>query len=239
MIIITGIRLFLISLYTFLLSLVAFVLLLDRTYTTYFILSRIYGGGVLIISGMKLTVSGKENVDKSKAYVYVANHSSMYDIPALQKSVPTNLRMVFKKEIAKIPFFGWQLAAGPYIVVDRNNPTKAMQSIEEAKNAMIEYKDSILLFAEGTRSETGEVQEFKRGAFNLAVKVQHEIIPVSICNTQKIMPKGSFNIRPGTIHVHYDKPIPVEGTLIKKDELELMAKVRKIIIENKEKYSEK
>jgi len=88
------------------------------------------------------------------------------------------------------------------------------------------------VYPEGTRSKTGEVQSFKRGAFYLAAKVGFPIIPVSISGASEILPKGKFKIKSGTIYVHFDKPISTENVSSRKDELELMEKVRDIIISN-------
>ena len=229
----TYIRIFFIIIFTFILSIFALIFsLIDRTFKSYFFISKIFSGGVLWLSGIKLEISGLENIEKDKTYVFVSNHSSQYDIPAIQLSAPIKISIVFKKELAKIPLFGWQLSAGPYIVIDRQNVDKALQSIEKAKRTMNEKKFSVILFAEGTRSKTGEIQPFKRGAFNLAAKVGFPIIPVTISGTQKILPKGTLKIKPGTIHVHFDKPVPTENVNSRNDELELMEKVRDIVVYN-------
>lgn len=228
------IKLFLISIYTIYCSILALIaIVVDRKHNMYFWVSRIFGNGILKISGIELTVSGAENVPLDTPVVYVSNHSSMYDIPALQASFPNRAGMVFKKELAKIPIFGWQLKWGPYIIIDRQNPEKAIKSIERAKLTMAEQNISVLLFAEGTRSKTGEVQPFKRGAFYLAARVPYPIVPISVSGTSKIMSKGSFKINHGVIHVHFDKPIETTGIKSKVDEIALMEKVREIVIQNK------
>lgn len=229
------IRLFLIALYSFLLSLVAILsALIDRSNTTYWWIVRIYGRGVLLLAGIRLKITGLENFDHNEAYVFVANHMSNFDISALQAGIPNRARMFFKKELGRIPFFGWQLVLGPYFSVDRKNAEKAMKTIEDAKNVMLTKKDSVLLFAEGTRSKDGTVQPFKRGAFNLAVKVKHPVVPVSISGTNKIMQKGSLRIYSGRdIIVHFDKPISTEDVNTRQEEIALMEKVREIIIANK------
>ena len=229
------IRVFLIGLFTALISIPSlFIPFLDRTFKSYFFVSRIFSGGVLLLSGVKLKVKGLEHIDVDKTYVFVANHSSMFDIPALQKSLPVNTSMVYKEELNKVPLFGWQLKFGPYIYIDRKNPDKAMKSIERAKKLMSKKKISVVLFAEGTRSKDDSVQPFKRGAFYLATRVNHPIVPVSISGTNKIMSKGKLKINPGTITVTYDKPIDTTNIKSKVDELALMEKVREIVIQNKE-----
>jgi len=211
---------------------VLFTLPFDRNFVFYFKVSKWFSGGILKISGIKLNITGLENFSPEKTYVFVPNHSSQFDISSLQYCIPNRMSMIFKKELAHIPIFGWQLYLGPYIMIDRKNYTKAMQSIEEAKERMEKQNISVVVFAEGTRSKTGEIQQFKRGAFRLATKVGYPIIPVSISGSNKIMPKGTFKITPGTIDIHFDKPILTDGINSRQDEIDLMNRVREIIISN-------
>jgi 1-acyl-sn-glycerol-3-phosphate acyltransferase len=230
---ITLIKLFLIVIHTFICSVFAMIFALtDRSHTLYFKLSKYFSGGILWLSGIKLEITGLENFDKDKTYVFVSNHSSQYDIVVLQKTIPNRMAMIFKKELARIPFFGWQLAMGPYVMIDRENYEKAMKSIEEAKEKMKKQNISIVVFAEGTRSKTGEIQPFKRGAFRLATQVGYPIIPTTIIGSNRIMPKGTYKLRRGTIKVHFDKPIPSEGVKTRQEEIDLMNRVREIIVKN-------
>ena len=227
------IKLFFIVLYTIVVSVLALIsAIIDRSFSLYFILSRVFSKGILLIGGVKLKVTGYENFDNNKTYVFVSNHSSQFDIPALQFSVPQKFSIVYKKELGKIPLFGWQMRLGPYIMIDRKNVESALESIERAKKMMSDKNISVLLFAEGTRSKTGEVQPFKRGAFYLASRVGFPIVPVSVSGTEKILPKGKLKIKSGTIYIHFDKPIPTENIANRKEELELMEKVRDIVIQN-------
>lgn len=236
---ITAFKLLLIVIHTFICSLLAMIFsLIDRSHTLYFKLSKYFSGGILWISRIKLEVTGLENIDKEKTYVFVSNHSSQYDIVTLQKVIPNRMAMIFKKELAKIPVFGWQLKMGPYVMVDRQNFEKAMQSIEEAKEKMKKQNISIVVFAEGTRSKTGEIQPFKRGAFRLATQVGYPIIPTTIAGSNKIMPKGTYRLRRGTIKVHFDQPIQSEGIKTRQEEIDIMNKVREIILSNHKKLGD-
>jgi 1-acyl-sn-glycerol-3-phosphate acyltransferase len=226
-------KIILISLWTLFCSFIAFaILIFDRSLRLYFWLSHFFSGGILKISSVKVEKSGLDNFDHYKPYIFVSNHSSQYDIPVLQHSIHNKMGMIFKKELAKIPFFGWQLKWGPYVMIDRKDPESALKSIEEAKEKISKIGMSVVVFAEGTRSKTGEVQPFKRGAFYLASRSGFPIIPVSISHSNKIMPKGKFRIKGGKVKVHFDKPIPTDQLVNKKDELDLMEKVRSIIIQN-------
>ncbi|HCY76406.1 MAG TPA: hypothetical protein DHV28_10835 [Ignavibacteriales bacterium] len=235
---ITYIKIFLIVIHTLICSTIGLVVIfIDRSFTLYHYLAKIFPLGILIISGVKVKITGIENINRKDVYVFASNHSSQLDITALQWGVPNRLSMIFKKELARIPFFGWQLYLGPYVVVDRKDPQAAMKSLKEAKKVMDEKKISVLVFPEGTRSETGEVQLFKRGAFYLASHSGYPIVPITINGTKKIMPKGSFKLKSGTIYLHFDKPIPTNNIKTKQEEIALMEKVREIIISNQKEYN--
>ena len=225
-------RIFLISIHILICSIFAIIFSFQSSYNLYFKLSKYFSGGVLWLSGIKLQITGLNNFSPNQTYVFVSNHASQFDIVALQKSIPNRMAMIFKKELAKIPIFGWQLYLGPYVMIDRKNMESAMKSIEEAKIKMEKKNISIVVFAEGTRSKTGEVQQFKRGAFRLATKVGYPIVPVSIIGSNKIMPKGTFKLRRGTIQIHFDKPLPSDNIEKREAEIELMNKVREVIINN-------
>ena len=230
---ITLFKLFLIVVHTIICSVFAILFsLIDRSFNLYFKLSGYFSGGILFLSGIKLKITGLDNFDHNGTYVYVANHASQYDIVTMQKSVPNRMAIIFKRELAKIPLFGWQLTLGPYIMIDRKNIESALNSIEIAKRMMKKKRVSILVFAEGTRSLTGEVQPFKRGAFRMASSVGYPIIPVSISGSNKIMPKGTFKLKSGKIHIHYGIPISTEGISSRQEEIDLMNRVREVIIEN-------
>ena len=230
---ITYVKIFLIAIHTLVCSIIGIaVIFLDRTFTLYHYLAKIFPGGILLITGVRVKVTGLGNIDRKAVYVFASNHSSQLDITALQWGVPNRLSMIFKKELARIPFFGWQLYLGPYVVVDRKDPQAAMKSLQRAKWVMDKKKISVLVFPEGTRSETGEVQSFKRGAFYLAAHSGYPIVPITINGTKKIMPKGTFKLKRGTVYLHFDKPIPTDNIKSKPDEIALMEKVREIIISN-------
>jgi len=229
----TWIKIFLIILYSTLLSLLALLsAAVDRTFYTYFLISKLFSKGILFISGVRLKITGLQNINPNGTYVFVSNHSSQFDIPAVQSAAPVRISIIYKKEINKIPLFGWQMMLGPYIVIDRKNAEKAIASIQKAKALMDTKKISVHIFAEGTRSLTGEIQPFKRGAFYLAAKVGYPVIPVTINGSSKILPKGKLNIKSGTMHIHFDKPIPTAHLNTRQDEIDLMETVRNKIIEN-------
>jgi len=232
---ITSIKLFTLVIITIVLAIIALITaLIEPGGRLYNIVGKVWSNSILWISGVKVELIGQEHLRPNESYVYVSNHVSMFDIPVVMKAIPGQLRIVFKKELAKIPIFGWQLKLGPYILIDRQNPGKAMQSLNQAIEK-IKRGVSVLLFAEGTRSKDGSIQSFKRGAFTLATRSGKKIVPVTIKGTYEILPKKKFNIKSGKVKLIIDKPIEHDGNTEKSSEVSLMNEVRDIIVNNFEK----
>ncbi len=223
-------RLFAAALFTACVAVIAIAgnLLDRRRGRVFFWLARRWSRGVLAICGLGLITRGKSLVDPSSHYIYVSNHASLFDIPVLTAALPTDIRIVYKKELEKIPIFGWNLKWGPYIAIDRGNVSDAARSVDKAARR-IHDGDSVLLYAEGTRTTDGRLQPFKRGAFHLAVRSGVRVVPVAINGTFRIMAKGSLAIRPGPVEVVLHPPIPVDPDGGREEELRLMEEVRQAI----------
>jgi 1-acyl-sn-glycerol-3-phosphate acyltransferase len=200
----------------------------DRHGRFYHSHARFWSRGLLKIFGVRLRVHGLEQIDRSRNYIYVSNHASMFDIPIVAAGVPDDVRLVYKKELEKVPVFGWGLRWGSYIGIDRGRGSEAMKSLDEAVER-IRGGVSVLLFAEGTRSLDGRLQPFKRGAFNLAVRSGVPVIPVTINGSSTIVPKHSLRIRPGTVDLFLDPPIPIDTEGGRETELRLLEQVRAAI----------
>jgi len=149
-------------------------------------------------------------VDPTRPAVYISNHQSAADIPALFMALPVNVRYVAKKQLAYIPVFGWYLWLARYPLVDRGNRTKAIASLEKA-GKQIRDGVSIIAYAEGTRSADGSILPFKRGPFALALKARVPVVPVTIEGAHKLMPKGTWQVNPQPVKVKIGKPIDISG----------------------------
>lgn len=205
-----------------------FSVLFDRTGALYHAVGRRWARVVLRIFRVKVHLTGMENLEQGKTYVYVSNHASMFDIPAVIGNIPDEVRIVYKKELSYVPIWGWSLAVGHYIAIDRFSAKDAMKSLDKAAEK-IRNGASVLLFAEGTRTRTGKLQPFKRGAFSLASRSRIPVVPLTINNSYNILPKGSLRIRPADIALVVEKPIPTDNIDSKSDELKLMEDVRTAI----------
>jgi len=191
-------------------------------------LARGWARVLLFICGVEVHVTGRDNLDRSKTYVYVSNHASLFDIPAIIAGVPDQIRIVYKRELERIPLFGWGLKWGSYIGIDRGKGTEAVRSLEKAAER-IRKGASVLLFAEGTRTTDGRLQPFKRGAFNLAIKAGVPVIPLTVNGSYHILPKRSVSVRPGRVNLLLGTPILPEGGEGKGAEVRLMNEVHAAI----------
>lgn len=167
---------------------------------------KLWSPVLLWASGAQLKVMGGEHVEAGKPYVFVSNHQSTIDIPAIFAALPQNTRYIAKKSLASVPFVGWYILVAGFVLVDRTNRQRAIASLRTAAQ-QIHAGTSIIAFAEGTRSATREVMPFKSGPFALAIQADVPVVPVTIEGSGKLMPKNSWKIAPGPIRIVIGKPI--------------------------------
>jgi 1-acyl-sn-glycerol-3-phosphate acyltransferase len=201
---------------------------LDRTGRTFHWTSRVWSKFILWLFRIRVKTRGTEFIDPSQHYIYISNHASAFDIPAVVVGIPDDIRFVLKKELTRIPIWGWALKYGHYIVIDRGKARDAVRSLDKAAKRM-RNGASVILFAEGTRTWDGRLQPFKRGAFTLAAKAGIPIIPVTINNTFKILPKGSLRVNPADIELVFGKPISTVSIEGREGEVRLVDQVRQAI----------
>lgn len=158
---------------------------------------------------MRVTVAGRENVASNQSYVVVSNHQSLYDIFVLFGWLGIDLKWVIKKELMSVPVFGYAARKGGNILIERSNTREAYESLEKAKHK-ITGGASVIMFPEGTRSLTGKVGEFKKGAFWLARELELPILPISIQNTRNILPPRTLDLFPGRATMKIHEPVCVQ-----------------------------
>jgi len=165
---------------------------------------------LLKVSGVEVRTVGFEHVPEDSPVVFVANHQSLFDILAVIEVLLGRVRFVAKRELATIPLFGRALRAAGHIYIDRERRQAAFQAYEAAA-AEIRAGMCALVFAEGTRSRTGELLPFKKGPFVLAIASQVPVVPLYCAHTFGILPKGSLRIRPHPVTLYFGEPIPTKG----------------------------
>lgn len=178
-------------------------------------------------AGVKVILTGLENVDPKKPYILASNHQGWFDIFAALGKLPIRFSWLAKEELFKIPILGHAMRTAGYIPIDRSDHKKAISSMNKAAE-IIRQGTSVFIFPEGTRSPDGVMMEFKKGGFVLAAKSNMPIVPIGISGSYRILPKGSWLIHPGEIRFSLGKPIHPEGTDARNRDL-LMGKVREAI----------
>jgi 1-acyl-sn-glycerol-3-phosphate acyltransferase len=160
--------------------------------------------------GTRVNVSGLENLEDGKQYVFASNHRSYLDTAALFRHTGRRVGLVAKKELLKVPVMGQGMGFVNIVAIDRSIPERARQSMEKARK-IIESGFSFGVFVEGTRAMPGELLPFKKGAFHLALQTGVDIIPVAFTNTDRLMGKRTGVLHPGTIEMALLPPVRTAG----------------------------
>ena len=190
--------------------------------------TKSYSSALMPVFGVTLETRGVARVDRNAPYVFMSNHVSHVDSLALAISIPHPLHWVFKKELSRIPVFGWVLLSLGQIMVDRQSAVQSRAALANAA-AALEGNNSILIYGEGTRSKDGKLQPLKKGGFFIALQSGLPIVPVRVSGTHEIIPSGSLRVHPGHVVVELFDPIPTVGKT-ENDIPELMARVRDALL---------
>lgn len=176
--------------------------------TYFFIRVWVYTFGLL--TGIWFKGHDKHFVDRKKSYIFVINHTSFLDAPAIPIAIPSSLVALGKKELSQIPVFGW--ITGRFAIwVDRSSPESRKRGSQKLKE-LLSGGTSVLVAPEGTRNNTDEpLLPFRYGPFRLAIESGIPIIPVVIHNAGKLMKRGSLLLRPGVVNTYCMPEISVEG----------------------------
>jgi len=203
-------------------------MVLWRNDDVFFEYARSWSRLLLRMCSIGVTLAGRDEVDATARYIYVANHASLFDIPVILASVPDNVRIMYKRELERIPVFGWALKLSPFIAIERERAREAADILHQVVSTMA-AGSSVLVFPEGTRSEDGTLGVFRRGAFSLAVRSGRQIVPLALKGTAAILPKGARRINGGDVSVRIFPPVTVPAAPTRSDELRLLTDVRQII----------
>ena len=171
---------------------------------------RAWGRVICGIAGARVRVTGMDNIDPGQTYIFAGNHVSQFDIYAFQGYFPHDFRWVAKKELFRIPLFGYTMRKVDYIPIDRSRGRAAARSLTNAARR-IAAGTSVLIFPEGTRSPDGRLRPFKTGAIMLAIKAGVPLVPLGFNGTYEVLPKGRLVADRGEITIRIGTPIPTSG----------------------------
>lgn len=195
-----------------------------------FKVARFWGRTLLVASTVRVRVEGLERIEPGKNYVFVSNHLSYMDTPVLIGSLPVDFRFLAKSGLFQIPFMGTYLKLGGHIPVPLEDARGGLRALMHAAQVIQEKRLSLLVFPEGGRSPSGELQEFVDGASYLAIKAGAPLVPIALIGTREVLPMGKavFYSRPVTLRI--GEPIPTEGLAVK-DRAALTQQSRDRIVE--------
>lgn len=184
------------------------------------------------VNGVTMEVEGLDRIPPGVPCVFAANHLSLVDIWLLLVALPGRLRFMAKRELSYYPFLGRALRAAGHIFIDRGNRDRALEAYGEAALVM-RGGMSAIVFVEGTRSRDGQLREFKKGAFVLAIAAGVPVVPVRIDGTFEMLARNSLAFRPGPTRVRIGTPLSTDG-LRYEDRDALVARCREAILRLKD-----
>ena len=156
---------------------------------------------------VRVSVRGRENIDRGTSYVFVANHQGAYDIFSIYGYLGHNFRWMMKESLRRIPFVGWGCKASGQIFVDNSSVSATRRTMQEAEK-QLSGGMSLVVFPEGARTWDGKMRKFKKGAYMLAVEFNMPVVPVTIDGAFDVLPRFRLLPRPGHIRLTIHKPIP-------------------------------
>jgi 1-acyl-sn-glycerol-3-phosphate acyltransferase len=180
---------------------------------------------VVRIAGIRVRREGLENIDTQATYIYMCNHVSNIDPPAVVPALPRRTSVLVKKELFKVPILGKAMRMASLVPVDRTNRDAAIRSLSAAGDVMRSGLN-MTVFPEGTRSREGKLLPFKKGPFYLAMESGIPVVPMTILNSFELMPKGQNYALPGEVRVVFHPPLDPKNF---EDKDHLMEAVRNAI----------
>jgi len=172
-------------------------------------LAQLWAAAILFCGGTRVRVRGEENLQRNNACVYVANHASYLDIPILLVHLPRGVRFLAKASLFHVPFVGWYLRRTGHLPVRRGARADARRLLQAVRYAQGGH--SLVVFPEGGRSLTGELQEFRPGVFLAALKAGVPVVPLTLLGTRRILPRYGWHWRPGWVTLVIDPPVETAG----------------------------
>lgn len=170
--------------------------------------ARMWGKFSCYIFFVRVKCNGFEHLNPKQSYIFASNHQSVFDILTIYGWILFIFKWVMKSDLRKIPFIGKASASAGHIFIDRSNPMAAKHSMEKAAE-QLQHGVSVVIFPEGTRTRTGKLGKFKRGAFMLASELQLPIVPITLSGSFERLPMHHLLVKPGKITMTVHSPIDV------------------------------
>jgi len=170
----------------------------------------------LFLTGARVTAQRDAALPAEQSYVFVSNHTSNLDVPAIIAVAGHPLRFIAKQELGRIPVFGWAARRMGHVFIDRKDSHGAAKAIRRRIEKGLTGV-GLFFFAEGTRSTTDEMLPFKKGAAMAALETGLDCVPIAVAGAREVLkPKGFALFRPGPVAVVFGRPVPIAGHSLEK-----------------------
>lgn len=211
----SAIQLLVLIIWTLVIIVVTFLTLILTFHPTWVlvIVRKVWAPFILFVMGVKLEVQGLQHFEKDKNYIIISNHTSYLDIPILLSAMPRNIYFIAKKELMRVPLFGWMMWLLGMIFIDRKNAKRSLISMKKAALKLKSGKN-VLVFPEGTFDDSPGLLPFKKGAFHIAVRANIPLLPVVIKGAENVWaPNQILNFTKGKVTVKFGEAFKKEGDL--------------------------
>jgi 1-acyl-sn-glycerol-3-phosphate acyltransferase len=182
------------------------VMISDKGDRISFFFIRSWAGIWSFLSGISYQVEGLEHIDRRQPYIFIFNHRSFIDAPVIPMAIPQTLKALGKKELSKIPIFGW--IVGKFAIwVNRTSTESRRKSVKKLVELLSKGK-SVVVAPEGTRNDTDQtLLPFQKGAFRLSIETGIPILPMAVIGADEIMKRGSLLLKPGKVRIYFSEAI--------------------------------
>ena len=187
---------------------IVWLLLAPRNRRTLYVFGRVFCRGLVSLMGWRIDVANRERLDAARPCVFVANHQSFLDVVTFGSIFPERTVSAGKREIGRIPIFGWFYRLSGNLVIDRSNPRGARDSLEEAARTIREENVSVWFMPEGHRNPGPQLLPFKTGAFRLALAARVPVVPIVAEPLAVVADTARRLARPGVLRITVLEPIP-------------------------------
>jgi 1-acyl-sn-glycerol-3-phosphate acyltransferase len=173
-------------------------------------IAHLWARTLLLISLSPVKIIGREKLHEQDAAVYASNHLSYMDTPVLFAKLPFQFRILAKQALWKVPFIGWYLNRSGQVPVDTKSPRSLIASLNRGV-ATVKQGLPLVLFPEGGRTATGQLQTMMSGCAYMAIKAQVPLIPLTLIGTYELLPIHVYALHPRPIVIVIGDPLPTAG----------------------------
>jgi 1-acyl-sn-glycerol-3-phosphate acyltransferase len=191
--------------------------------------ARGWARALLFVSGVQVQVEGLEHIDPSGSYIFISNHTSYMDTPAVLANISVQFRFLAKRGLFQIPLLGTHLSRAGHIPVPREDARAAVKTLQLAAETIQKKKISLLIFPEGGRSHDGVLRPFKEGGAYIAIRAGVPVVPLVLLGGREVLPYGGGVVKPGKIVMRVLAPIETSNLSLK-DRGTLTERVRSLLL---------